>query len=92
MKRKMFLAAMLMAIGLQTSQAQFMRVWQNGKADTYDVSMVDSVQFVDAKYEWVDLGLPSGTLWATFNVGAFSPEEFGDYFAWGETETKDDYS
>ena len=92
MKRKMFLAAMLMAIGLQTSQAQFMRVWQNGKADTYDVSMVDSVQFVDAKYEWVDLGLPSGTLWATFNVGAFSPEEYGDYFAWGETETKDDYS
>jgi len=93
MKRKMFLAAMLMmAIGMQTAQAQFMRVWQNGKADTYDVSMVDSVQFVDAKYEWVDLGLPSGTLWATFNVGAFLPEEYGDYFAWGETEPKENYS
>ena len=51
MKRKMFLAAMLMmAIGMQTAQAQFMRVWQNGKANTYDVSKVDSVQFVDAKY------------------------------------------
>ena len=35
--------------------------------------------------EWVDLGLPSGTLWATCNVGASSPEEYGDYFAWGET-------
>ena len=33
----------------------------------------------------VDLGLPSGTLWASCNVGATSPEEFGDYFAWGET-------
>ena len=34
---------------------------------------------------YVDLGLPSGTLWATCNVGADSPEEFGNYFAWGET-------
>ena len=34
----------------------------------------------------VDLGLPSGTLWATTNVGATSPEGYGDYFAWGETE------
>ena len=35
--------------------------------------------------EYVDLGLPSGTLWATYNVGATKPEESGDYFAWGET-------
>ena len=40
---------------------------------------------------YVDLGLPSGTLWATCNVGASAPEEFGDYFAWGETEPKDHY-
>lgn len=37
------------------------------------------------------LGLPSGTLWATCNIGANSPEEFGDYFAWGETEPKEFY-
>ena len=37
-------------------------------------------------YEFVDLGLPSGTKWATTNVGASKPEEFGLYFAWGETE------
>ena len=36
-------------------------------------------------HEYVDLGLPSGTLWATCNVGATNPEEYGDYFAWGET-------
>ncbi len=41
--------------------------------------------------DWVDLGLPSGTLWATCNVGASAPEEYGDYFAWGETEPKDYY-
>lgn len=34
--------------------------------------------------QYVDLGLPSGTLWATRNVGADSPEEYGDYFTWGE--------
>ena len=37
-------------------------------------------------YEWVDLGLPSGLKWASCNVGASKPEEFGLYFAWGETE------
>ena len=40
---------------------------------------------------YVDLGLPSGTLWATCNLGASSPEEYGDYFAWGETEPKTTY-
>ena len=43
-------------------------------------------------HEWVDLGLPSGTLWATCNVGANAPEEYGDYFAWGETKTKSTYN
>lgn len=41
---------------------------------------------------YVDLGLPSGTLWATCNIGATDPEECGDYFAWGETKTKTTYS
>ena len=36
--------------------------------------------------KYVDLGLPSGTLWATCNIGASKPEEFGLYFAWGETK------
>lgn len=36
-------------------------------------------------HKYVDLGLPSGTLWATCNIGAKNPEDYGDYFAWGET-------
>ena len=40
-------------------------------------------------YECVDLGL--SVKWATCNVGATSPEEYGDYFAWGETSTKETY-
>ena len=42
-------------------------------------------------HEYVDLGLPSGILWATCNVGADTPEGFGDYLAWGETAPKDIY-
>lgn len=42
-------------------------------------------------HEYVDLGLPSGTLWATCNVGASTPEGSGSYFAWGETTTKSSY-
>ena len=39
-------------------------------------------------HEWVNLGLPSGTRWATCNVGAFSPEGYGNYYAWGEVAPK----
>ncbi len=42
--------------------------------------------------EWVDLGLPSGLLWYSVNIGATSPEEYGCYFAWGETCAKETYS
>lgn len=41
---------------------------------------------------WVDLGLPSGILWAAYNVGASSPEEYGNYYAWGETFVKSSYT
>ena len=42
-------------------------------------------------HEYVDLGLPSGLKWATCNIGANSPEEYGGYYAWGETEEKSNY-
>ena len=44
------------------------------------------------KVEYVDLGLPSGNLWATCNLGASSPEAYGDYYAWGEVEPKQKYT
>ena len=43
-------------------------------------------------HAYVDLGLPSGLLWATCNVGAKASEEYGDGFAWGETSTKETYT
>ena len=64
---------------------------RGGVLNKPNISFVDedsSVKYlVDIKieYEYVDLGLPSGLKWATCNVGANSPEEYGLYFAWGET-------
>lgn len=43
-------------------------------------------------HKYVDLGLPSGTLWATCNIGASKPEDYGNYYAWGETSTKSIYN
>ena len=43
-------------------------------------------------HQYVDLGLSSGLKWATCNVGADSPEDYGNYYAWGETETKAEYT
>ena len=43
-------------------------------------------------HAYVDLGLPSGLLWATMNVGSESPWDCGAYFAWGETNSKSRYS
>ena len=42
--------------------------------------------------EGVDLGLPSGLKWASVNIGATLPEDYGDYFAWAETETKESFT
>ena len=53
---------------------------------------VRAVRSPQTEHANVDLGLPSGTKWATCNVGADSPEDYGDYFAWGETTPKDTYN
>ncbi|MBR6129706.1 MAG: BspA family leucine-rich repeat surface protein [Bacteroidaceae bacterium] len=58
--------------------------------DNFQLSYLGKAE-TPQEHEYVDLGLPSGTLWATCNVGANSPEEYGDYFAWGETEPKEDF-
>jgi hypothetical protein len=56
---------------------------------------LEKKETIQDMYAWrkfvkaVDLGLPSGTKWASCNLGATEPEEFGDYYAWGEIETKD---
>ena len=62
-----------------------------GKGYKYFSNRTEPVTFIFGTYPYVDLGLPSGLLWATCNVGADSPEDYGDYFDWGETQPKDYY-
>ena len=60
----------------------YVRIGENyvyGKVKTFTTDVNTNT------HEYVDLGLPSGTLWATCNIGAENPEDYGDYFAWGET-------
>ena len=78
--------------------------WQNGVAAK--VASVDSITFAEPSlgitnfsndgaengHDYVDLGLPSGTKWATCNVGASKPQDYGNYYAWGEVTTKSTYN
>jgi len=43
-------------------------------------------------HPYIDLGLPSGTMWAYYNIGASHPEDYGDFYAWAETATKEEYA
>ena len=58
----------------------------DGHINSADVTAIYDILLGNDIHEYVDLALPSGTLWATMNIGASSPEEAGDYFAWGETD------
>ena len=54
---------------------------------TYSVKAKQQKEYTRNGHEYVDLGLPSGTLWATCNVGAEQPEDEGYYFSWGDTQS-----
>ena len=93
--KKILLFIAIFAVSLNMQAQEKMFVWQNGAKTDFVVTDVDSITFNQLTgngHEYVDLGLPSGTLWATCNVGANKPEEYGDYFAWGETEPKSTYT
>lgn len=80
------------------SDGYYFTQWSDGNTDnprTIKVGKTDitfTAEFAKPTIATVDLGLESGTLWATCNVGAANPWNYGDYYAWGETKTKDDYS
>ena len=76
--------------GLTSNTTYYVRAYAiNSAGTTY--GMVVSFTTESEDPNWVDLGLPSGLLWATHNVGANSPEDFGYYYAWGETQPKSFY-
>lgn len=70
----------------------FVQLASDYRTNGLNVRPVRRIDRTSKAKDYVDLGLPSGTLWATCNIGANIPEEYGDYFAWGETQTKDTYT
>lgn len=101
MKTISIMLTMLLAITTTSGMAQGVIIYKsNGTQEKLPYVAVDSiimyyadetpVQITDPKP--VDLGLPSGTLWADISVGASAPEEHGGYYAYGETEEKLTYS
>lgn len=92
-----FFVVMMLSMPVCASANSYIRgdVDRNGKVGISDVT--DLIDFLlygtwnEDEHEYVDLGLPSGTLWATMNIGAFAPYDYGDYFAWGETGPKPSY-
>lgn len=81
------------------AQVAYMNIMlENGEIIEYAVDDVKEISFsvddnciTDGVHEWVDLGLTSGTLWATYNVGASTPDGYGYYYAWGEIDKKNSY-
>ncbi|MBP3717686.1 MAG: DUF1566 domain-containing protein [Paludibacteraceae bacterium] len=102
--KKLILSSLAMAsLAFAANAVTNMCVEQSdGTIVRYDVNKVKQVYYATADqgvtvsgkegiYTYVDLGLESGTKWATCNVGATKPTEYGDYFAWGETKPKEEY-
>ena len=82
----------MFATAQENATGEYMYIFHSdNRIERVEVAKIDSVTFVDP-YQAVDLGLPSGIKWASFNVGARAPWEYGGYYAWGETEEKEDYS
>lgn len=78
--------------GLTANTTYYVRAYATNEAGTSYSEVISFNTEEENSYEYVDLGLPSGLKWAAYNIGASSPEEFGNYYAWGEIETKDKYS
>lgn len=95
---------MLVALIMMSSKNVYAQEFHYDVNNDGDVNITDAILVVNyilgktaeeekdnAPCEAVDLGLPSGTKWASCNVGATKPEEYGGYYAWGETEEKEYY-
>ena len=80
--------------GLSPNTSYYIRAYA---VSDYGLAYGEELNFItmddanSSNHEFVDLGLPSGILWATCNVGADSPEDYGNYFAWGEIQSKNTY-
>ena len=90
---KSYLLLLAISFSMVASAKKQVCLYTNeGKEICYEAEKIDSIYFFEDTpnllnlHEYVDLDLPSGTKWATTNIGAKTPEEFGDFFFWGGTK------
>lgn len=97
MKRLFTIFIMVVLFHGITIAQGFKVIKTDGTVVTYETKDVDKIEFFDKvkpiynNHEYVDLGLPSGNLWAKVNMGAEKETDFGDYFAWAEIATKESF-
>ena len=85
---------------IKTEIANLVKAVMDGKKSQKDaldeiakkIEKLKAAAGIEDSVEYVDLGLPSGNLWAKCNLGASAPEQYGDYYAWGETTPKQEYT
>lgn len=108
MKKSLFLVLIICLININTKAEKWVMVInnENGTTTEFPVNEISNVKILEGhddsrtvtvnennmQVKFVDLGLPSGTLWADRNLGATAVGEYGNYFAWAETTTKTTYS
>lgn len=64
---------------------------KSSQKKTIEVTIIDNTPLPSTPAEAIDLGLPSGTKWASYNLGATRPEDFGGYYAWGEVGARSSF-
>ena len=86
----------LLLTGLESDKDYMVAAWLKLTPESEPIisntTIMQTLSNFDPSVYWVDLGLPSGKLWASRNIGANGPLDFGDYFAWGERQPKSTYS
>ena len=79
----------MLALGASAQNTHDIIVWHGTKSET--IQAVDSITFIksEEKATYIDLGL--SVKWGTCNIGAKNPEDFGNFYQWGDVETKESY-
>ena len=90
MKRKVIYKVNIMALLVFLPVMLYM--CKNSKYSDFIIDLWGPIDGQINGYDYVDLGLPSGLKWATCNVGASLSSEYGNYYAWGEIEPKENYT
>lgn len=91
MKKILFYGAMMCALGMMLGACTEKENVNGTTTDSTPAEPTDTIP-TPTEGEWIDLGLPSGLLWASCNVGANTPTQYGNYYAWGETQPKNVYN